>query len=105
MSSFTSLYSANESGPGSERQLMKATAHHTMMISVEGSPTNVAVALQGSHDGFHWVTIATYQATEDGLQSTSPTAHLVTYVRANLLVITGDETARVTATIASADDA
>lgn len=105
MSSFTSLYSATEGGPGVERQLMKATAHHTMIVDVDGTPTNVAVSLEGSHDGFLWTTIAVFQATEGGIRTTAPTTHLVTYVRANLLLVTGDPSATVTVTIASADDA
>jgi hypothetical protein len=103
MGSFTSLESASAVGPGESRQLQKATAHHTMIVSIDGTPTNVVVTLEGSHDGFRWVPIATHQAQEDGIRTTPPTTHLVTFVRANLVAISGDNAAKVSASIASAD--
>lgn len=105
MSAFTSLESASETGPGEYRQLQRATAHHTMFVFVEGAPTQVVVRLEGSHDGFRWTSIGVLQAAEDGIKTIPPTTHLVTYVRAYLVLVQGDPDAKVSASIASADDA
>lgn len=101
MTAFTSLESASSPGPGESAQLQRATAHHTMIVTVDGVASNVVVVLEGSHDGFRWVPIAVHQAQEDGVRTTPPTTHLVTYVRAYLEVLSGD--AKISASIASAD--
>lgn len=103
MGSFTSLESVTQTGAGFERALLKATAHHTMIVAVDGNPTQVIVTLEGSHDGYRWVRMATYQAPETGMVSTQPSTHLVTHVRARLIAVTGDPAAKVSASIASAD--
>lgn len=103
MSAFTSLESASATGPGESVQLQKATAHHTMIVTVEGAPSGVTVWLEGSHDGFRWVRMQTYQAAENGTVTTQPSAHLVTYVRANLAALSGGTNPKVSASIASAD--
>lgn len=105
MGSFTSLHSASESGAGESRQLLKATAHHTMMVTLTGDVTNCVVVLEGSHDGTQWVPMQTHQAIQNGMVTTNPNAHLVTRVRAYLVALTGGDDAAVNASIASADDA
>lgn len=105
MSAFTSIESTSVEGPGEYRQLQKATAHHTMFVFVDGSPTSVLVVLEGSHDGFRWMSIGSQQAAEDGIRTTPATTHLVTYIRARLVLIQGDPDAKVSVSIASADDA
>lgn len=103
MSAFTSVESATATGAGESRQLQKATAHHTMIVQVEGSVTDCAVVLEGSHDGFRWVRMQTYQAAENGIVTTPPTGPLVTHVRANVLKLSGNGGGKVSASIASAD--
>lgn len=103
MSAFTSLESTRETGPGADRQLQKATAHHTLIVSLEGAPSAVMVKLEGSHDGFRWTQIGVFQSSTSGMLTTQANGALVTYVRANLVLIQGDDTARVSASIASND--
>lgn len=106
MSAFASLEGTSELGPGTERQLLIATAHHTMAVTLTGEPTNCEVALEGSHDGYAWFPLGTLQcALTGGIKTTQPTAHLFTHVRANLLTLTGGTSPTVTASIASADGA
>lgn len=106
MSAFTSLDQVDTPGtPGEYRQLLKATAHNTMIVTVEGSPTACVVYMEGSHDGTRWSRIGTHQASQNGIVSTQPTTHLITHVRAYLQTLTGGTDPKVTVTIASADDA
>jgi hypothetical protein len=113
MSSYTSLDSVTEPVEGQERQLRKATAHHTMMVTVEGTPMDCRVVLEGAHnsDG-HWTVLGNVQSAIGGLVTTNPTTHLVTWVRARVDDLTlrlneyGEpDPAYVTVSIASADDA
>lgn len=113
MSSFTSLDSVSSPTEGIDRQLRKATAHHTLIVSVEGDVTNCRVVLEGAHnsDG-HWTALGNVQSALGGVVTTNPTTHLVTWVRARLVeldVRPGPDNepgvAYVTASIASADDA
>lgn len=105
MSAFTSLHSATEPSTGESRQLLKATAHHTMIVTIAGDVSSCVIVLEGSHDGFEWVPMQTHQAIQNGMVTTQPSAHLVTHVRASLVALNGGDDARVTASIASADDA
>ena len=103
MSSFSSLQGATEAGPGDDRRMIKATAHHTLIVSVDGEPSSCVVLLEGSHDGDNWTSIATLQSPTGGVIGTQPTGHLMTWIRAYLEELVGSDVA-VTATIASADD-
>jgi len=104
MSAFTSIESATEPVIGEARVLNKITAHHTMIVTVEGGVTSLLVRMQGSHDGVRWTDIGTFQAPQSGMMSNPPTTHLMAHVRARLLTITGTD-AVCSVSIASADDA
>ena len=105
MSAYTSLDSAIATGPGEDRRLLKATAHHTMAVTLTGQPTTVEVVIEGSHTGYDWFPMGTLQcALIGGLKTLPATTHLVTYIRANLTRLEGGDSPTVTATIASADD-
>lgn len=103
MGAFTSLSDIAAPETGTERQLGKPTAHHTMLVFVTGNPISYTVALEGSHDSFNWTRIGTLQGQTGGIYTTLPTTHLITWVRATLVELTGGITPTVTATIASAD--
>lgn len=112
MSSYTSLDSVTDSVEGQERQLRKATAHHTMLVTVEGDPVSCRVVLEGAHDmDGHWTALGNVQNALGGIVTTNPTTHLVTWVRARVdeLTLRMNEYGEpipvaVTASIASADD-
>jgi len=101
MSSFASLDSVTVSGTGTDQRLARATARHTMIVTVGGTPTECAVVLQGSHDGYTWTDIGNVQSTSGGLVNTGADGALVSHVRADLRTLTGAAT--VTASIASDD--
>ena len=101
MGSHASLSGVTSPRAGEEVQLARATARHTMIVSVTGTPLAVTVALQGSHDGFTWTDIGIVQSATGGLVNTTSDGALVSWIRADLRLLGG--TASVTATIASDD--
>jgi hypothetical protein len=101
MSSFASLDAVTVAGPGLDLRLARATARHTMIVTVAGAPRECAVMLQGSHDGYVWTDIGNVQSTSGGMISTGADGALVSHVRADLRTLTGSGT--VTASIASDD--
>lgn len=105
MSAFTSIESVTSTATGESRQLNKATAHHTMIVTVDGTLTNCAVYLEGSHDGYRWAILQTFQNDRSGMISTNPNGAIVMHIRARIALIQGSNGAQVSASIASADDA
>jgi hypothetical protein len=106
MSAFKSFDGMSEPGPGNSRQLAYATSHHTMAVMLTGSGTATAI-LEGSHDGYAWFPMGAQQVNGESpvaLKTTPPGAHLVTWVRASLAELTGDQNTTAAASIASADD-
>lgn len=104
MSAFTSIDSATGPLDGDARQLAKATAHHTMIVTIDGTVTTVKAYLEGSHDGARWTPISTYQSPQSGMCITQPTAALMTYIRCRLVTLIGPDNPTFSASIASADD-
>ncbi|MCG5220273.1 hypothetical protein [Streptosporangium sp. KLBMP 9127] len=95
---FTSLDAATSAPQeGAARDYEGVLTNHTMLVTATGSPSQISVQLQGSHDGSTWVDLAN--------TSSWPTAvsvqRAVRYVRARLGGVTGGSSPTVTATIAS----
>lgn len=89
---------------GTAQELAKPTAHHTMIVFVDGIASACRVVLQGSHDGTNWTDIGTVNSPSGGLVSTQPTTHLMNHIRAEMRQLAGsDGTVSVMATIASDD--
>lgn len=104
MSAFTSLESVTEPTVGESRQLNKTTAHHTMIVTVEGTPTNVVVYMEISHDNVRWIRTNQFQSNQSGLVTTIATGNLAAFVRANLTTLTGGTDPHVSVSVASEDD-
>ncbi|MFD4343411.1 hypothetical protein ACFWQ6_00765 [Streptomyces coelicoflavus] len=98
---FTSLDAATAAGPGEAKDLEGALAIHFLIAVVTGGPSTADIALEGSHDGVTWVTLATASGTVAS-RTARAEAYAVRYVRANLTSLSGGSAPTVTATIASA---
>lgn len=95
---FVSLNAATATGAGASRDLEGVYTRHTLAVSVTGGPESLQVRLEGSHDGINWhVLSGTFAST--GFYTAD--SHLVRYVRANFISISGGSSPTVTATIAS----
>lgn len=98
---FKSLDAATAAGAGASKDLEGVFSKHTIVMASTGNPTTVSVTLEGSHDGVNWfdagaptITLSVTKATVD--------THLLRYVRANLITLSGGSSPTVTVTIASA---
>ena len=101
---FTSLDAAAATGAGASRDLEALSGHHTMVVSSTGSPSSVSVILEGSHDGSVWVQLGTAVGAGPSVRTVPGDGvleHLVRFVRANLVTLSGGSSPTVTATIAS----
>jgi hypothetical protein len=106
VSTFTSLLPVSAPATGTSQALAKTTAHHTIMVVVDGPARTCDVVLQGSHDGTNWTDIARVNSPTGGLATTQATAHLMGYVRARLATLDpADGSVLVSASIASDDGA
>lgn len=98
-----SLLAATSTGVGVARDCEQATRHHTIHVTVTGSPNSTAVLLEGSHDGQRWfLLVAAGTGTGDTQAVKTVSEHWVRHVRANLTTLSGGTNPAVTATIASA---
>lgn len=102
---FESLSAASATGVGTSSDLGELADHHTMFVTTTGGGSWV-VALEGSHDDTHWLSLGQVSGSSAGpAQVTTPSSDipgiLVRYVRANLTSLTGGSSPTVTATIAS----
>jgi hypothetical protein len=88
---------------GTAQELARPTAHHTMIVFVEGVAAACRVVLQGSHDGTNWTDIGTVNSPSGGLVSTQPTTHLMNHIRAEMRQLAGPDGVSAMATIASDD--
>lgn len=100
---FTSLNAATTTGPGSSKDFEDVSGNHTMIVTTTGSPSEVVVRLQGSHNGSVWVDLGSVDAfgSAPGIVAA---AYLVRHVRANISTLTGGSAPTVTATIASDEE-
>ena len=101
---FVSLNAATATGAGDSRDLEGSFDHHTLIVSSTGG-ASINVALEGSHDGTTWVTLANAASGQVTVpNSGAATGPLIRYVRANLTMLSGGSSPTVTATIASETD-
>lgn len=98
---FASLDAATATGPGASRDLESLFRVITMAMSTTGSPSTVAIDLEGSHDGTNWFQLIGGTPSQGAV---SIGTHLVRHVRANLKTLTGGSSPTVTATIAVGGD-
>lgn len=97
----TSLNAVTATGAGTVVDLGVVRSVHTMQTTVTGTPTGVAVNLEGSLSASGpWGTLVASTSTAGDVQTVSGKA--VRYVRANLATLTGGTSPTVTALVASA---
>lgn len=99
-----SLNAVTSAGPGDTVDLGVPFANHTVVVDTTGSPSDITVVLEVSHDGSTWA-----QANKGSVfYSGSPAAPVsftgavvAQYVRATLAEVDGGTSPTVSATISS----
>lgn len=101
MPAITLLSAVTSTGAGTIKHSAYLMDKKTVQVSITGAPSAVTVTLEGSIDGTNFATLATKAFSAGELTATFALFHSidtpVTYVRANLTVLTGGSTPTVTA--------
>lgn len=100
---FVSLAAAAATGDGNAILFSRPKNNISMQVVYTGGPSAVVATLQGTIDGSHWFTLATFDtgASKASGDIVSVTNVFVLQARASLGTLTGGTAPKVTATILS----
>lgn len=96
-----SLAAATATGAGSAKSWPGPVNNVSMQVSFSGGSPTVKVTLEGTIDGTHWFTLATFDTGASGASGdiVSSATAVVMAARANLVTLTGGTAPTVSAAI------
>lgn len=94
------LNAATSTGTSNSWTIRRGAIEHTVQATVTGSPTAVQIDLEGSLDGTTWYKLAAHNFSAGDISNQNTMFHvsskMVTYVRVNVISLTGGSSPTIT---------